>query len=182
MADIDHKIDITGMAQPDDSTCWLAAYKMLLKKAGKPYGDDDIRAKFKTFNLNFDDAKVNGLDGKDWVIAAFALGFTAMPSQLFKSDSGFLDRLVGKTSGQRAFLTLLTAGPLWIGRFVGVGKSHAIVARGYDSSDDKVVWVNPQSKVGKDAIDNQRSRLENFIGLIASPMGGVQFNGAGKTP
>ncbi len=178
MADIDHKIDLTGMAQPDESTCWLAAYKMLLKKAGKPYGDDDIRAKFKPFKLNFDDAKANGLDGKDWAAAGFALGFTPMAPQLFKSDSGFLDRLVGKTSGQKAFLNLLTAGPLWIGRFVGVGKSHAIIARGYNSSDDKVVWVNPQSKVGKDAIDNQRSTLENFVGLIGFPMGGVQFTAA----
>jgi len=59
-----------------------------------------------------------------------------------------------------------------------VGKSHAIIARGYNSSDDKVVWVNPQSKVGKDAIDNQRSTLENFVGLIGFPMGGVQFTAA----
>jgi hypothetical protein len=181
MADIDHKIDLIGMAQPDESTCWLASYKMLLKKAGKPYGDDDIKAKFKIFKLDFDDAKANGLDGKDWVMAAFALGFTPMPPQLFTVDGGILDRLVGKTSGQKAFLNLLTAGPLWIGRRVAKGKSHAIIARGYNSSKDQVIWINPQRQDGgKDAFEDVPSRLANFIGLIAFPMGGVQFIGTGK--
>ena len=74
MGDIDHKIDTNGMAQPTNSTCWLACYKMLLKKAGKDNSETAIRAKLKTFNINFDDAYSNGLDSRQWSLAAFALG------------------------------------------------------------------------------------------------------------
>jgi hypothetical protein len=92
-------------------------------------------------------------------------------------DGGAFDRAFGRTTGQKAFLAVLAKAPLWIGRFVDAGKSHAIIARGFDSWDNKIVWVNPQSKVGKDAFES-RSKLDLFIGMIASPMGGVQFNAA----
>ncbi len=175
MADIKHRIDVVGMAQPTASTCWLASYKMLLKAAGQPYTDDAIRARLQLFNVGWDDAMANGLDGKDWSRAAFALGFAPMIPQQYKSNSGFLDTLWGRTTGQKAFLALLAKAPLWIGRYVGKGKSHAVIARGYDSWDDKVVWINPQAEAGKDAVES-RSKLDLFIGMIAYPMGGVQFS------
>ena len=167
---IDHKIDLVGMAQPNASTCWLASYKMLLKKAGKSYGDDDIKTKFKPFKLDFDDAKANGLAGKDWATAAFALGFVPMPSHVYKAKGDTLDSLVGNTPGQKVFLTALAAAPLWIGRFIAKDQSHAIIAQGYNPGKDQVTWINPQRKDGgKVAIAGTPSSLENCIGRSRSP-------------
>jgi hypothetical protein len=174
MDDINHNIDLVGMAQPSPTTCWLASYKMLLKAAGKPHSDDSIRAKFKLFNIDFDDALANGLDGKDWATAAFALGFAPMIPLQYKLDGGAFDRAFGRTSGQKAFLAVLAKAPLWIGRKVGAGTSHAIIARGFSSWENKVIWVNPENKANKNAFEN-RSTLENFIAMIATPMGAVQF-------
>ncbi len=172
MGDIDHKIDTNGMAQPTNSTCWLACYKMLLKKAGKDNSETAIRAKLKTFNINFDDAYSNGLDSRQWSLAAFALGFAPMLPLQFRLNTNWW----GKTSGEEAFLALLAKGPLWIGRNVNSTTSHAIIARGYASWENKVVWLNPQSASGS-AFD-QRSKLDLFIGMIGTAMGGVQLHAA----
>lgn len=185
MANINHTIDTAGMAQKTGTTCWLACYKMLLKAGSKPHDEATIRAKLKTFSISYDDAYANGLDGKDWHTASIALGFAPMVPAVYKSNSGFLDTLIGKTSGQKAFLALLEKGPLWIGKFVSAGNSHAVIARGYDESDNKVVWVNPQSASGTPT--EMRSMLDLFIGTICAPLGGVQIlatqvlKGAGST-
>jgi hypothetical protein len=177
MDDINHKIDLKGMAQPTRSTCWLASYRMILKAAGKPYGDDVIREKLRVFGIDFDDALENGLDGKDWAPAAWALGFAPMIPLQYKMDGGAFDRAFGRTNGQKAFLQLLAKSPLWIGRWVGAGKSHAIIARGFDSWANKVIWINPQNEASSDAFES-RSALDLFIGMIAAPMGGVQLRAA----
>lgn len=178
MDDIDHKLDLVGMAQPSPTTCWLASYKILLKKFGKPYDDDSIKAKLKLVALDFEDAKANGLDGKDWARAAFAMGFAPMIPLQYKLDGGAFDRAFGRTTGQKAFLELLAKAPLWIGRYVDKDTSHAIIARGFDSWDNKVVWVNPQNHGGgKDAWET-RSKLDNFIGMIGHHLGAVQLRAA----
>lgn len=172
MGDIDHKLDTAGMAQKTSATCWLACYRMLLKKAGADNSDGAIRSKLKVFNISYDDAYANGLHSKDWSLAAFALGFAPLLPLQFSPKLN--TNWFGKTSGEEAFLTLLAKGPLWIGRNVDSATSHAVIARGYASWENKVVWLNPESASGN-AFD-QRSRLDLFIGMIGSAMGGVQLH------
>jgi hypothetical protein len=174
MGDINHKVETNGMAQPTGATCWYACYRMLLKVAGRDNSEAAIRSKFKLFSLNFDEAYAKGLHSKDWSIAAFALGFAPfLPLQFSpKLNTNWW----GKTSGEEAFLALLRKGPLWIGRNVNRETSHAIIACGYASMENKVVWLNPESASGN--AFPQRSRLDLFIQMIGTSMGGVQLHTA----
>jgi hypothetical protein len=174
MGDINHSIDTTGMAQPTSATCWLACYKMLLKAAKQDNSEPAIRKKFKVFNLNFDDAYANGLHSKDWSLAAFALGFAPMLPLQFSPKLN--TNWFGKTSGEEAFLGLLAKGPLWIGRNVNSSTSHAVIACGYASWENKIVWLNPESASGN--AFTQRSKLDLFIQMIGMSMGGVQLHAA----
>lgn len=170
MGDINHTLDTANMAQKTGATCWLACYKMLLKKAGGENSDSAIRTKLKVFNISFDDAYAKGLHSSQWSLAAFALGFAPMLPLQYRLNTNYW----GKTSGEEAFLNLLSKGPLWIGRNVDSETSHAVIARGYSSWENKVVWLNPESASGN-AFD-QRSKLNLFIGMIGSAMGGVQLH------
>jgi hypothetical protein len=172
MGDINHTLDTAGMAQKTSATCWLACYKMLLKKVNAEHTDATIKSKLKLFNISFDDAYANGLHSKDWSLAAFALGFAPLLPLQFSPKLN--TNWFGKTSGEEAFLALLEKGPLWIGRKVDAGTSHAIIARGYSSWENKVIWLNPESASGN-AFD-QRSKLDLFIGMIGQSMGGVQLH------
>jgi len=172
MGSIDHKLDVTGMGQKTPATCWLACYKMLMKKAGQENSDTSIKSRLKVFNISFDEAYDDGLHSSQWSLAAFALGFAPMIPLQYKLNTN----MWGKTSGQEAFLALLAKGPLWIGRNVNSATSHAIIARGYDSWENEIIWLNPESASGN-AFDN-RSKLDLFIGKIGSAMGGVQLHTA----
>jgi hypothetical protein len=103
--------NITYIAQPDDKTCWLAAYKMMLKYKGKP----EVAAETLP---NDTDMRQRGILDGEFLQCRTALGLC---SSTYK---GFLT--VSDIEGK-----LKSYGPIWVsGKYCAGKYKHIVVVCG----------------------------------------------------
>jgi hypothetical protein len=129
------KVDGSGLGQTKDSTCWYAAYALLYRAVGLPFGG--IRRDMEAAGLNFQDYYDNGLPRTDYLKARNAL-------KLQSTRAGYMKNLADDASGFCRWL--MTNGPFWCS-IERRGKLHVILVHGYDASFKQVIALNPWNNV-----------------------------------
>jgi hypothetical protein len=169
-SDINHTINLLGMAQENFATCWYSSYRIALAAAGK--GAVDVDAVLKGATIDVDEAKANGLKDTDFPKAANALSFTKFSGTNYNQKAAWYD--VGLSDGAEAFLEVLRRGPLWVSR-AGSKSKHIVVAHGYSSSGDKLWYANPWAPGENDA-KQKWMEINSFVFGITNDSAAVQLH------
>jgi hypothetical protein len=163
-----HTVSILGAGQATFEQCWFASYKMILKFLNR--NENEVEDALRGAGIDVNEAKAKGLLDTEYKKAAEALGLTAWSGLSFNQKPGFFD--IGLSDGAEAFLTELAVGPLWVSRFVEKGSYHAVVAVGYNDSDERVIYNNPFP--GPSNAVELELKANLFVKFITNARGSVQ--------
>jgi hypothetical protein len=163
-----HTVPTSGAGQATYEQCWFASYKMMLKFLKR--SENEVEDKLRAAGLDVDDAKENGLLDTLYKKAADALELKALAGSPFNDKPGFFD--IGLSDGAEAFIAELEKGPLWVSRFVKTGSYHAVVAVGYNDSQERIIYNNPYPGP-TNAVELEFS-ANLFVKFITNARGSVQ--------
>jgi Papain-like cysteine protease AvrRpt2 len=163
-----HVVPTLGAGQATFEQCWLASFKMLLKFAKR--SENEAEDKLRGAGINVDEAKSQGLLDTEYKKAADALEFTTWSGSSFNQKPGFFD--IGPSDGAEAFIEELKQGPLWVSRYVEKGSYHAVVAIGYNDSEERIIYNNPFP--GPTNAVELELKANLFVKFITNARGSVQ--------
>lgn len=157
------KVDCSDLGQLIDSTCWLAAYKMLFKAAKQPDCSiaADIRAYSKKANdatIDYDDFYYHGLPPEKYKPCRNAL-------KLDSFSKSYITGLVDDPDGFTLFLK--TRGPIWTSIKRG-GKLHIILVNGYRGAMKQVQALNPWSNISAGSVETMYIPFSDFKSWVTS--------------
>jgi hypothetical protein len=159
-------IDGTGLGQTTRETCWLSAYKMIHRAAGRP--DGGIRQAMQAAGLPYDDFYYNGLPKEQYLPARDSL----------KLDSFFPSYVKQCADSPDDFIHLLkTRGPFWCSVNRGRGL-HIIVVNGYDPAFKQVLGLNPWNETVWGTADFLPMPADDFKRWVTDYSGSCQFHRA----
>lgn len=141
MESFKHTVETLNMGQPNNATCWWAAYRMMFKYKNKTLQEIDLKLKPV---IDLEDCKSNGLPDTSYSKVAEALGLKGWAGGNFNKKPEFFD--IGLTDGAEAFIKELRVAPLWVSRIVWAGSEksyHIVVATGYDDDKGEIIYNNP---------------------------------------
>jgi len=133
-----HTVPVLGYGQKKKTSCWFASFQMIYAHAELPVAG--ITAKLKAKSIDVNDCLDKGMADTDYANACEALGLQGFAGTKFNQEAGLLDW--GVSDGAWAFIEELKKRPLWVSKCSGTNY-HAIVAVGYRSDGDKIIWNNP---------------------------------------
>src|SRR5829696_5012514 len=106
-----HNVDILGMGQPNEATCWHASYRMMfmysnarpqhLTRGSKPRASMEVCTAGRTRRHGIPEGSSSSR-------------FTGWSGKRFNADPSLLE--LGVSDGAEEFLSELRLGPLWVSR------------------------------------------------------------------
>jgi hypothetical protein len=162
-----HNVEILGMGQPNEATCWHASFRMMFTYLNRTTAEVDPR--LEAAGIDTKDAQRAGLADTEYQKAADALGFTGWSGKRFNLNPGLFD--FGLSDGAEEFVSELRMGPLWVSRKTK-GGYHAVVAVGYDDDAGKIIFNNPSP--GPKNAKEERLQANLFVRNISAASASVQ--------
>lgn len=164
-----HTVPMLGYGQRKKTSCWFASFQMIYAHAGKPVAG--IADKLRGAGVDVDDCLANGMPDTVYAKACAALELQGFAGTKFNQAAGLFDW--GVSDGAWAFIDELKKRPLWVSKCSGTNY-HAIVAVGYRSDGDKILWNNPwpgEDNAVEDTPVSANTFMKNISNAGCSVMG-----------